>query len=114
MFLDRYCFMSCSVLSHTYTPLCTTVLSCSLLIQDGFSEEQWMEAVEAIATAKVLGISLWFGDNSTHRQRAVTTITDGLALNKFVRRAQLYRVPEEMHASVKQKLCHSILTVDVD
>ena len=114
MFLDRYCFMSCTSLSHTYTPLCTTVLlPCSLLIQDGFSEEQWMEAVEAVATAKVLSISLWFGDNSTHRQRAVTTITDGLALNKFVRRAQLYRVPEEMHASVKQKLCHSILTVDV-
>ena len=72
-----------------------------------------MEAEEAIATAKVLNISLWFDDKSTHRQKAVTTITDGLALNKFVRRTELHCVPEEMHASVNQKLCHSIQTVDV-
>ena len=104
--------MSCTSLSHTYTPLCTTVLlPCSLLIQDGLSEEQWMEAEEAIATAKVLRVELLFDVNSTHRQRAVTTITDGLDLNKFVREAWLYFVPEEMHASVKQKLCHSIQTV---
>ena len=106
--------MSCTSLSHTYTPLCTTVLlPCSLLIQDGFSEEQWMEAEEAIATAKVLRVELWFDVNSTHRQRAVTTITDGLTLNKFVRTAKLYNVPKEMRASVKQKLCHSIQTVHV-
>ena len=111
-FLDRYCFMSCTSLSHTYTPLCTTVLlPCSLLIQDGSSEEQWMEVEEAIATAKVLRVELWFDVNSTHRQRAVTTITDGLTLNKFVRSAHLRHVPEEMHASVEQKLCHSILSV---
>ena len=106
--------MSCTSLSHTYTPLCTTVLlPCSLLIQDGFSEEQWMEAEEAIATAKVLRVELCFDEDSTHRQRAVTTITDGLTLNKFVRTAELYNVPVEMHASVKQKLCHSIQTVHV-
>ena len=106
--------MSCSSLSHTYTPLCTTVLlPCSLLIQDGFSEEQWMEAEEAIATAKVLRVDLCFDAKSTHRQRAVTAITDGLALNKFVRSAELHCVPEEMRASVKQKLCHSIQTVHV-
>ena len=107
--------MSCTSLSHTYTPLCTTVLlPCSLLIQDGFSEEQWMEAEEAIATAKVLEVDLWFDVNSTHRQRAVTTITDRLALNKFVRTAVLGCVPEEMRTSVKQKLCHSIQTVYVN
>ena len=84
------------------------------LYQDGFNEEQWMEAVEAVATAKVEAVELWFNDKSTHRQRAVTAITDGLALNKFVRSAQLFYVPEEMHASVKQKLCRSIQTVYVD
>ena len=73
-----------------------------------------MEAVEAIAIAKVLSVELWLDDNSTHRQRAVTAITDGLTLNKFVREAQLYHVPEEMHALVKQKLCHSIQIVHVD
>ena len=72
-----------------------------------------MEAEEAIASAKVLRVELWFDVDSTHRQRAVTAITDGLALNKFVRRAWLRRVPEEMHASVEQKLCRSIQTVDV-
>ena len=106
--------MSCTSLSHTYTPLCTTVLlPCSLLIQDGISEEQWMEAEEAIATAKVLRVTLCFDIKSTHRQRAVTTITDGLTLNKFIRSAELVYVPKEMRASVEQKLCHSIRTVDV-
>ena len=72
-----------------------------------------MEAEEAIATAKVLSLDLWFDRKSTHRQRAVTAITDGLTLNKFVRIAKLHSVPEKMHASVKQKLCHSIQTVYV-
>ena len=81
--------------------------------QDGFSEEQWMEAVEAVAMAKVEVVDLTFNDKSTHRQRAVTAITDGLALNKFVRSAELHCVPEEMRASVKQKLCHSIQAVVV-
>ena len=63
--------------------------------------------------AKVEVVDLTFNDKSTHRQRAVAAITDGLALNKFVRRAWLGHVPEEMHASAKQKLCHSIQTVDV-
>ena len=82
-------------------------------MQDGFSEEQCKEAEEAIAAAKVVSIDLFFDINSSHRQRAVTAISDGLALNKFVRRVQLYRVPKEMHVSVKQKLCHSIQTVHV-
>ena len=72
-----------------------------------------MEAVEAVAMAKVEVVHLTFNDKSTHRQRAVVAITDGLALNKFVRVALLGRVPEEMHASVKQKLCHSIQKVVV-
>ena len=92
---------------------CDLFLPCSLLTQDGFSEEQRMEAEEAVANAKVLGVTLWFDEDSTYRQRAVTTITDGLTLNKFVGSAQLRHVPEKMHASVKQKLCHSILSVDV-
>ena len=100
--------------THIHTFMYYSASSMLSLIQDGFSEEQWMEAEEAIATAKVLGVELWFDDNSTHRQRAVTAITDRLAWNKFVRKARLYRVPEEMRASVKQKLCHSIQTVHVD
>ena len=72
-----------------------------------------MEAEDAVSSAKVLRVRLRFDVNSTHRQRAVTAISDGLALNKFVRRAELHRVPEEMRASVKQKLCHSILSVHV-
>ena len=70
-----------------------------------------MEVVEAVAMGKVEVVHLTFNDKSTHGQRVVTAITDGLALNKFVRSAELYSVPEEMHASVKQKLCHSILSV---
>ena len=93
--------------------MCDLFLPRSLFIQDGFSEVDWKEAVEAVATAKMEEVGLNFNDKSTHRQRAVTAITDGLALNKFVRKAQLYRVPKEMRASVKQKLCHSIQTVDV-
>ena len=72
-----------------------------------------MEAKEAVASAKVLRAELLFDVNSTHRQRAVTAITDGLALNKFVREARLFCVPEEMHASMKEKLCHSSLSVHV-
>ena len=72
-----------------------------------------MEAVEAVAMAKVVVVDLTFNDKSTHRQRAVTAITDRLALNKFVRLAWLYHVPEEMRASVEQKLCRSIQTVVV-
>ena len=71
-----------------------------------------MEAEEAIVSVKVLRVELWFNAKSTHRQRTVTAITDGLALNKFVREAVLYRVPEEMHASVKQKLCHYTVYVN--
>ena len=70
-------------------------------------------AEEAVATAKVEAVHLTFNDKSTQRQRAVTAITDGLALNKFVGRATLLHVPVGMHSSVKQKLCHSIQTVDV-
>ena len=72
-----------------------------------------MEVVEAVATAKVEVVHLTFNDKSTHRQRAVTAITDGLALNKFVREATLRDVPEEIRASVKQKLWHSIQTIHV-
>ena len=88
-------------------------LPCSLFIQEGFSEVQWEEAKEAVATAKVTVVVLKFGADSAQIQRTVKIITDGLALNKFVRNITLFGVPEEMHASVKLKLCHSILAVHV-
>ena len=88
-------------------------LPCSLFIQEGFSEVQWEEAKEAVATAKVRFVVLKFGADSAQMQRTVKIITDGLALNKFARNITLFGVPEEMHASVNLKLCHSILAVHV-
>ena len=79
-------------------------LPCSLLIQDDFSEEQWKEAEEAVATAKVEVVDLWFNEESTQRQRAVQTLTAGLARSTFVRVIALRNVPVEMIKSVKQTL----------
>ena len=79
-------------------------LPCSLHIQDDFSEEQWKEAEEAVATAKVEVVDLWFNDKSTQRQRAVHTLTAGLARSTFVRVIILRRVPVEMIESVWQTL----------
>ena len=76
----------------------------SLFIQDGFSEEQWKEAEEAVATAKVEKVRLWFNDESTQRQRAVHTLTAGLAQSTFVRIIILRHVPVEMIESVRQTL----------
>ena len=77
--------------------------SISLFIQNGFSEEQWKEAEEAAATAKVEKVRLWFNE-STQRQRAVHALTAGLARNTFVRDIKLRRVPVEMIESVRQTL----------
>ena len=79
-------------------------LPCSLIIQDGFSEEQWKEAEEAVATAKGREVHLWFNGESTQRQRAVHTLTAGLARSTFVRVITLRHVPEEMIESVRQTL----------
>ena len=49
-------------------------LPCSLLIQDGFSEENWKEAEEAIAAAKVKTIDVEIDENSTQGPRALDTI----------------------------------------
>ena len=87
------------------SPVCGSV-SCFFhaLIQDGFSEEQWVEAEEAVATAKVKYVWLRFNDKSTQRQRAVHTLTAGLARSMFVRGIELWCVPVEMVKSVRQTL----------
>ena len=79
-------------------------LPCSLLIQDGFSEADWKEAEEAVATVKVKWVWLEFNDISTQRQRAVHALTAGLARNTFVRDITLWRVPVEVIKSVRQTL----------
>ena len=83
---------------------CDLFLPCSLLIQDGLSEDQWKEAEEAAAGAKVRKVLLVFDINSRLRFKAVQTICDGLAKNKFTRYISLENVPKEMHESVKQTL----------
>ena len=83
---------------------CDLFLPCSLLIQDGFSEDQWRVAEEAVATAKVKIVHLWFNEKSTQRQRAVHALTAGLARSTFVRDITLRHVPVEMIESVRQTL----------
>jgi len=77
---------------------------CSLFIQDGFSEADWKEAEEAVATARVKKVYLNINVKSTQRQRAVGTLTAGLARSTFVTVIKLWRVPVEMIESVRQKL----------
>ena len=79
-------------------------LPCSLLIQDGFSEDNWKEAGEAVAAAKVRKVCMWFNDSSTQRSRAVDTISAGLARNKFIREIILRQVPEEIIKRTRQTL----------
>ena len=83
---------------------CDLFLPCSLLIQDGLSEDQWKEAEEAAASAKVREVRLEFDVNSRQRPRAVQTISNGLAKNSFITRIKLWNVPKEMKESVKQTL----------
>ena len=61
-------------------------------------------AEEAIATAKVEMVQLSFNDMATQRQRAVSTLTAGLAQSMFVRVIALWFVPVEMIESVRQTL----------
>ena len=83
---------------------CDMFLLCSLLIQDGFSEVQWKEVEEAAANAKVRGVVLRFDVSSRQRARTVRTTNEGMAKNKFIKRIELWSVPEEMEKSVKQTL----------
>ena len=89
-------------------------LSCSLLIQDGFREADWKEAEEAVATARVKKLYLNFNYKSTQRQRAVSTLTAGLARNTFVSIIKLWRVPVEMIESVRQTLSSNSGVAHVD
>ena len=75
---------------------CDLFLPCSLLIQDGLSEDQWKEAEEAAASAKVKKMWLHFDVNSRQRSRAVRSIRNGLAKNNFIQRNRLLNVPKEM------------------
>ena len=88
-------------------------LPCFLLFQDGFSEEQWKEAEEAIAIAKVEVVCLRFNAESTERRRAIQTVAAGLSSNKFIRGITLLGVPEEMRAAMEDKLHSSSVGVHV-
>ena len=79
-------------------------LPCSLFIQDGFSEADWKEAEDAVATARVETVSLNFNNKSTQIQRAVHALTAGLARSTFVRVINLGHVPVKMIESVRQTL----------
>ena len=79
-------------------------LPCSLLIQDGFSEDNWKEAVQAVAAAKVREVQIVFNVKSTQRPRTVDTISAGLAQNKFIRKIRLRQVPQEISQSARQTL----------
>ena len=57
-----------------------------------------------MASAKVEHVWLVFNEKSTQRQRAVHTVTAGLARSTFVRDITLRRVPVEMIESVRQTL----------
>ena len=83
---------------------CDLFLPCSLLIQDGLSEDQWKEVEEGAASAKVRKVRLSFDDSSLQRSRAVQSISSGLAKNNFIRHAVLFHVPKELEESVKQTL----------
>ena len=73
-----------------------------------------MEAEEAVTTAKVEKVWLRFNDESTQRQRAVHTLTAGLARSTFVRGITLRRVPVEMIESVRQTLRTNISVTRVN
>ena len=73
-----------------------------------------MEAEEAVASAKVEKVYLKFNDKSTQRQRAVHTLTAGLARSTYVRDITLRRVPVEMIESVRQTLSTNRRVTHVD
>ena len=83
---------------------CDLSLPRCLLIQDGLSVDEWKEAEEAATSARVKKVDLPFDVNSRQRSRAVQTISNGLAKNKFIEHVELFGVPKEMKESVKQAL----------
>ena len=85
----------------------------SLIIQDGFNEQEWKEEEEAVTTAKVKQVTLSFNNKSTVRHRAIQTVTTGLSGNKFIGKITLFGVPEEMRAAVEDKLHSSSVRVHV-
>lgn len=88
-------------------------LTMSLLMQDTFTEDDWEAAVQAVATAKVKKVYMWFNDKSVQRPRAVETITNGLAKNRFIQSIKLSCVPKAMKAEVKRKLCDSVAPYNI-
>ena len=72
-----------------------------------------MEAVEAVASAKVECVRLSFDDKSTQRQRTVHALTAGLARSTFVRDITLRCVPVEMIKSVRQTVLSTNRRVNV-
>ena len=72
-------------------------------------------AEEVVASAKVGFVLLEFNVKSTQRQRAVHTLTAGLARSMFVRDVRLRHVPVEMIESVRQTLStnNGVTYVDV-
>ena len=91
-------------------------LPCSLLIQDGFSEDNWKEAGEATAAAKVRGVFVIFNNSSTQIPRVVDTISAGLAQNQFIREIRLQKVPKEILEPTRHTLWTNsgVTFVDVD
>ena len=83
---------------------CDLFLPCSLLIQDGLSDDQWKEVEEAAASAKVRKVWLYFGETSRQRPRAVQSISNGLALNKFIGHIELFCIPKDTNETVRQSL----------
>ena len=70
-------------------------------------------AEEAVSTAKVRVVLLFFNDKSTERHKAIQAVTTGLSSNKFIGEITLFRVPEEMKATVEDKLHSSSVRVEV-
>ena len=67
-----------------------------------------------MASAKVEYVWLVFDDKSTQRQRAVHTLTAGLAQSTFVKVIALRHVPVEMVESVRQTLSTNSNVTHVD
>ena len=74
------------------------------------NEQEWKEAEDAIATAKVREVWLVFNDKSTERRRAIQAVTAGLSSNTFI---VLHVVPEELRAAVEDKLHGPSVIVNV-
>ena len=52
--------------------------------QDGFSDSEWQEALDTVATVKVRNVYLCFDYSSREKTRAEQTIREGMAKHTFV------------------------------